>query len=69
MESFRVGFFDFHHIIPEEKEYNVGGLLNKSWDKVLDEAQKCLMLCPNCHRLEHIEMRENAEMMENIDVT
>jgi len=67
-ESFTVGFFDLHHVVPEEKETTISKIILSNWDKVLDEAQKCLLLCPNCHRLEHIEMRENAEMMEYIDV-
>jgi C4-type Zn-finger protein len=64
-KSYDVGFFDFHHIVPEEKEHNIGRLINgASWDLIMEEASKCMMLCPNCHRLEHMEMRLAAEIEE-----
>jgi polynucleotide 5'-kinase involved in rRNA processing len=49
-------FFDWHHIEHIEK---VGGkrvptILHHSWDKVKKETDKCLVLCPNCHRKQHL---------------
>lgn len=49
--------YDFHHIDNETKEFHVGQLLNYSKEEILAEASKCLMLCANCHRLTHKEMR------------
>jgi predicted HNH restriction endonuclease len=49
------GFFDFHHLDPNEKDRNISQMLSSaSFDKVLNELDKCVMLCPNCHRLRHI---------------
>ena len=47
--------FDFHHRIPEEKEFgiNMATILNKSMAKILKEVEKCDLLCSNCHRLLH----------------
>ena len=47
--------FDFHHINPSNKLFNPNSteLANKSWEEVKLELDKCLLLCANCHRLEH----------------
>jgi 5-methylcytosine-specific restriction endonuclease McrA len=45
---------DFHHINPAEKQRTVSHLLaiNKTWafDAAIIEANKCELLCSNCHR-------------------
>jgi hypothetical protein len=45
-----VGALDFHHINPNLKSFalSVKGLCY-SWDKILEEARKCVVLCKNCH--------------------
>jgi phage FluMu protein Com len=53
-----LGFYDFHHINPAEKEDSIGNMMRHKWEKVLAEVSKCAMLCPNCHRLEHIKLRD-----------
>ena len=51
-----LGFFEFHHIDPKNKDKEVGQMLNSaSFDKVLEEVEKCVMLCPNCHKREHLK--------------
>ena len=45
--------FEFHHKDPSEKDFNIGQFITCSWDKVKKELDKCLMLCANCHRIEH----------------
>jgi hypothetical protein len=45
--------FDFHHLDPTEKEVDPGKLMGGSWEKVEKEISKCVLLCANCHRLEH----------------
>jgi hypothetical protein len=48
------GMFQFHHINPSLKEFNLGtSIARKSWNKLLEEIKKCLLLCSNCHDLEH----------------
>jgi hypothetical protein len=44
---------DFHHINPEEKEYDFGKLREKRWEDIIKELQKCVLLCSNCHREVH----------------
>ena len=50
-----ISFFDFHHLDPSTKKCEVKSIICSSWDKVLEEAAKCVMLCPNCHRIRHLE--------------
>lgn len=45
----------FHHINPKEKEFNIDirKCSNYNWDRLLDEAKKCELLCANCHFEHH----------------
>lgn len=53
--------FDFHHLNPKEKSFNLGnGSTTRAKSAYAEEAKKCIMVCANCHRLiEH----------ENVDVS
>lgn len=40
----------FHHIHPEDKEFDISnGNMLKDWKLVLEEVKKCELLCLNCH--------------------
>lgn len=43
----------FHHKENETKEYNIAQLRNKSFSRIEQEIQKCVLLCPNCHHEYH----------------
>ena len=45
----------FHHLDPSTKLFCLGvrELCKKSWDKIINEANKCILLCQNCHCEEH----------------
>lgn len=59
----KTGFFEFHHKEPHNKDREVGSMLNSaSFDKVLKEVEKCIMVCPNCHKREHL--KENMTLSE-----
>ena len=46
--------FDFHHL--RDKHFNISGnTLEKSLLKLKREADKCTLMCSNCHRREHAE--------------
>jgi hypothetical protein len=51
--------YDFHHLDPSTKEERIGVLINKGWDKLETELHKCIVLCSNCHRVEHNCNAEN----------
>ncbi len=43
----------FHHKDSKEKDFTIGNVANKSWDSLKLEMQKCILLCANCHAIEH----------------
>lgn len=45
--------FDFHHLNPNEKDVDWGKLRLRSWNKIKNELDKCVLLCSNCHRKRH----------------
>lgn len=63
------GSLDFHHLNPLEKDFEISSIsrsisLEGFMEKAASEIDKCQILCPNCHRLEHIFMGLNR-----LDVT
>jgi hypothetical protein len=48
----------FHHIDPNEKEYNVSNLVVRKWHLVINEIRKCVIICSNCHATRHQKERE-----------
>ena len=61
-ESFEVHQFDFHHVIPETKSFPLTStyMTSKSWKTILEEANKCIMVCANCHRDIHFSKERNG---------
>lgn len=53
---------DFHHVNPDEKTKNVSALITyePSLDRLVEEIEKCELLCANCHRKEHYEVQDGA---------
>ena len=51
--------YDIHHVIPTEKEYTLGQILDHSPEKIKKEIEKCILLCAHCHRKEHERMRSS----------
>ena len=49
--------FDFHHIDPKEKEYDWRRMRRKSRDIMFKELDKCMLLCANCHREIHFNLK------------
>jgi len=44
---------DFHHIDPQSKSFPLSSGYCYSWDRVVEEMNKCELLCANCHRELH----------------
>lgn len=55
------GSLDWHHKDPKDKEFSISDVSKTISSEnfavnVIPELDKCSILCPNCHRLEHIFM-------------
>ena len=50
---FHPAAFDFHHVNPEEKEFTPSDMKGWKWERQKEELDKCVLLCSNCHRVEH----------------
>ena len=41
---------EFHHTNPSNKDFNIARKgACRSWEKVVEEARKCILVCANCH--------------------
>src|SRR5271157_3000322 len=56
--------FEFHHRDPEQKDFTIGGVANRSWEVIQAELDKCDLLCSNCHRIEHSNRTEEKWLKE-----
>lgn len=49
-----VSALEFHHIDEKAKEFDLSTRgLTRSWEKIKNEVQKCVLVCSNCHREIH----------------
>jgi transposase len=46
---------EFHHLDPKEKDFSIGNNNVLSFEKCKKEADKCILVCSNCHREIHYE--------------
>ena len=45
---------EFHHLDPTQKDFGISHKgYTRSWEKVKEEVDKCILLCANCHREIH----------------
>lgn len=49
--------FEFHHRDRNNKEYSWTKLRLFSDDRIMQELNKCDLLCANCHRIVHSELK------------
>jgi len=46
--------FDLHHVNSADKQFGLAvSDMNRRWTLLCKEADKCILLCSNCHRTEH----------------
>jgi predicted HNH restriction endonuclease len=49
-----VGALSFHHLDKKSKSFDMSTRgLTRSWKRVKEEANKCILVCENCHREIH----------------
>ena len=48
---------EFHHLDPTQKDFGISHKgYTRSWEKVKEEVDKCILLCANCRREFHAGM-------------
>ena len=58
---------EFHHLNPEEKEFNFNENTNRSWNSTREEIKKCILVCANCHREIHASLIDNSQLISSYD--
>lgn len=64
-ENSHPAVLDMHHIDPSIKE-NAPSSMRTSWERWINEANKCIVLCANCHRKVHAGVIEIAGLAERL---
>jgi len=58
-----LGALDFHHLDPSTKDIAFSRFNSTSWEKnkdlLINELDKCILLCSNCHREVHGGLHKN----------
>ena len=57
--------FDFHHTDPTTKDYDWNRLRLKSWEAIIGELAKCVLLCANCHRIRHATFKVRTDRRDS----
>ena len=60
---------ELHHLDPSVKEFNLGGIRArpKSWDTIVQELRKCVLVCCLCHREIEAGIRQLPETFSRFD--
>jgi hypothetical protein len=60
---------DLHHLDPSQKEFSMASIRAwpKSWDKIVIELRKCVLLCCRCHREVHAGISNVPENIQQFD--
>lgn len=65
-----LGALQFHHVNPSEKEFSIGGAHCVSWERVLKELDKCILVCANCHvEMEEVKYKDWKRCREELNKT
>jgi len=53
---------ELHHPDPAQKEFGISANgYTQSWEKIRTEVDKCVLMCPNCHREVHAGLQRLGE--------
>lgn len=47
---------EFHHKDPKQKDFKIGSGNTMSWKDYKKEAEKCILVCSNCHKEIHSKL-------------
>ena len=56
-----VDVFEFHHKDLSKKDFGISEKgYTRSWKRVMEELDKCIMVCANCHRELHAKLAASS---------
>ena len=56
---------EFHHLNGSKKEFGISYKgITRSWEKIKNELDKCILVCANCHREIHAKQQPLWETRE-----
>jgi len=59
---------EFHHIISSKKDFSISSRgYTRSWSRVKEELDKCVLLCANCHREAHAQVSSSCEKLQGVN--
>ena len=60
IDDYRV--LDFHHL--RDKEFNISEFYHNHFglNRLIKEIEKCIVICANCHRIEHFMERQKQKV-------
>lgn len=61
---------DFHHKNKEEKDFSIGNayrFITDYGEKIIKEIEKCVVLCSNCHAIEHFNFKRLEDSRNKIE--
>lgn len=60
-----ISILHFHHLDPGDKKYNISEKLNRGFEFIQSELNKCILLCVNCHLIVHRTNDSNYFLINN----
>ena len=51
---------EFHHTNPKEKDFDWNKMRLRSWESIINELAKCVLVCSNCHREIHYTIYDDS---------
>ncbi len=55
---------EFHHIDPSSKKFTISSGIDKGWRKIKSELDKCILVCPNCHKEIHYNCMDKNKLQK-----
>ena len=59
---------EFHHLDPNVKDFGISSILTKSFTSLVEESDKCILLCSNCHAEEHQRLYKEGYSQFDFDI-
>jgi len=59
-----MGAMHFHHVYPDDKKFTIASYMFNKFDSLVEELEKCILVCSNCHSEIHAGLIDAIEIYE-----